>query len=92
MKKIMTLALLTFSVSIYASTSSLIESCREVGTQKVITQAEVLGHKVDATDVNECGIDNRPLSIAKYVWFCAKVSGENDIKVITQKPIFGKCF
>jgi hypothetical protein len=92
MKKILALVLLASSLSAFASTAKLIESCREAGTQKVISQAEGRGLKIYARDVKECGVDNRPLSIAKYVWFCAKVLGYDEIKVLTQKPIFEKCF
>ena len=94
MKTVITLAFVAFSTSSFAiSTPKLIEACRKVGVEKVIAQAKSYGLQVDSKVVKECGVDNRPLSISSYVWFCAKTKGgEKDISAMTQKPAFKECF
>lgn len=85
----------TFSMSSFAiSTEKLIQACQKAGIEKVVSQAEDIGLRVNSKDVKECGVDNRPLNVlAKYVWFCATTTGgEKEIKVITQKPLFKDCF
>lgn len=91
---IIAVLLVSISSSAFAiSTPKLIEACRKAGVAKVISQAKALNLSVNATDVKECGVDNRPLSISSYVWFCAKSKGgEKDISVLTQKPAFKDCF
>jgi hypothetical protein len=94
MKLLAALILATMSFSSFAITSEkLVESCRKVGIEKIVAEAEQKGLSVDPQNVSECGLDNRPLNISKYVWFCATTSGgEEDIQVLTQKPLFRKCF
>lgn len=91
---VIALLLVSFTTSAFAiSTPKLIEACRKAGVQKVVAQAKALNLSVNPSDVKECGVDNRPLSISSYVWFCAKTKGgEKDISVLTQKPAFKDCF
>lgn len=94
MKLMAVLLVATFSFSSFAiGTEKLIKSCKAVGVEKVLSQADSYGLKVNASDVKECGVDNRPLNVlAKYVWFCATTTGgEKEIKVLTQKSMFKDC-
>lgn len=91
MKAFIALAFLSFSVSSFADTAKLVEKCRQAGEEKVMAQAASLNVKL-VEEVRECGVDNRPLNPSKYVWFCAKADRGDEIKVLTQKPLFGKCF
>lgn len=93
MKFLTMLCLLSISaVSFAGNDKKLIESCRQVGEQKILDQAKYLNLKVDKKDIKVCGVDNSN-AIAKYVWFCATTTGgEEKITKLTQKPLFGKCF
>lgn len=94
MKLLLVASLTLASTASFAiSTPKLIEACRKVGVEKVVDQAKAYGLKVNPKNVKECGVDNRPLNIASYVWFCATTEGgEKEISQLTQKPAFGKCF
>lgn len=94
MKITTTFLFVLFSTSSFAiSTSKLIKACQEVGTAKVVAQAEAYGLKVNPKDVKECGVDNRFMNPSKYVWFCAVTTGgEKKISSMTQKPAFKDCF
>ena len=86
-------ALLSLS-AVASSSDALVKACQKAGVEKVLLQARALGLSVNASDVKECGVDNRPLNVAaKYVWFCATTTGgEKKIQVMTQKPLFRDCF
>lgn len=108
MKRLMVLsALVMFSLNSFAqvesgngpgnnltsSTKKLIESCREVGIAKVVSQAKSYNLKVNPKNVKVCDVDNRLTNPSKYVWFCAVTTGgEKEIQVLTQKSIFRDCF
>ena len=93
MKFLAALMLLSFSVSSFAiSTEKLIKACKDVGVEKVLAQARAMNVVIDADQIKECGVDNRPLNIAAYVWFCGTSSDGVKISQMTQKPALRKCF
>jgi hypothetical protein len=69
--------------------SGLVNSCRNVGIDKVKEQARTLGLKVRDQDVYACDVDNNWIS--DYVWFCAETP-KGEIRKLTQKPLFKDCF
>lgn len=92
MKTLFTIVLFSLSLSSFAASEKLVEACRDIGTEKLMKQAQAWGTYVDPKDVKECGIDSRPLNPSKYVWFCAKAADGRKITVMTQKPLFRDCF
>lgn len=82
------------SLNSYASSSDrLVAACLKAGVEKIILEARALGLEVEPKAVKECGVDNRPFSPSKYVWFCAtSKGGEKKFQQMTQKPLFGDCF
>ena len=69
----------------------LVNECRKVGVNKVLSQAKSLGIMVKKEDIKVCEVDARIFSLSKYVWFCAETS-QGRVSQITQKPLFGDCF
>lgn len=92
MKTLFALIFFSLSVCTFAGTEKLVEACRDIGTQKLMRQAQAWGTYVDSRDVRECGVDSRPLNPTKYVWFCATATNGKKITVMTQKPLFKDCF
>lgn len=94
MKLLIALFVSIASLNSFASSSDrLVAACRRAGVEKIIQEARALGLEVVPNAVRECGVDNRPFSPSKYVWFCAtSKGGEKKFQQMTQKPHFGDCF
>ena len=85
-----------FSTNVFAiSDEDLAKACFEVGKEKIISQAESFGCKIDISTIYVEDIDNRWYNPSAFIWFQIDVTEEcKNLESITEviQYYHGDCF
>ena len=96
MKMIIALSLSLLSLPAFAiSDKELDRECRDLGIQKVVTQAAAFDCEINVADIAVSDVDNRFYNPSKYLWYSVPAQCEDSPRTsVTQLVQYrdGQCY
>lgn len=96
MKFLMTLSLSVLALPAFAiSDKEIGRECRDLGIEKIVTQAAAFDCEINVADIKVSDVDNRFYNPSKYIWYSVAAQCEDSPRTsVTQLVQYrdGQCY